>query len=111
MSGRNGWERGACRIVTTRAPEDGEPALAWFHKRAPGLAVVQLDPSEFLGRYSITHASSGRAIAKGFMRRADAQRGALAVAKLTDWTRTMDDLVGDIALSRLVSRALYEVAP
>lgn len=107
MSARNGWERGECRIVTTRAPEDGEAVAAWFSERAPGLAVTQYDGGGAF--YSVTHVGSGRCVAGGLDTLAEAKKVALRIAPLTDWTRSRNELFSTPGLGKQVRQAVVDV--
>ena len=78
------WERGECRVVTQAEPTRGEQWTAWFSDAAPGLAVTEI-PHVTKAAYTITHVSTGRAAAQGFDTLADAQKGALIIARLADW--------------------------
>ena len=110
MSART-WERGECRIVTTDAPIDGEPVLAWFSAEAPGLAVTRVPDHESSGFCAITHVASGRSVSKGFMTLTQAKEAALRLAPLADWMRPRNELFSEPGLGKRVKKALAKVAP
>ena len=90
------------------APHGMVPAReAYKHPDAAGLAVTR---EEFGGGWTVTHVPSGWAVgrtedAPRIHSREEAERFALALAPLTDWTRGMDDVMADKpTLAPLVNR-------
>lgn len=76
-----------------------EAREAYVHPDAPGLAVTACLGNCF-GWWSVTHIASGRAIHpdahdSAIRVRGDAERFALALAPLTDWTRDMGAVMAD----------------
>lgn len=101
------WTHVSVLIRCTTGPEE---RLGWAHPAAAGLVVHRaVRPRGATEQWTVTHAASGLEV-RSFRRRRDATRAALAIGSITDWTRTVMEIMADESRSAIVA-ALDALCP